>query len=722
MQGSLFREWRVAIVIGRLSPAQFGNDLRARMTVDPEVHHPGDPQPIASHAEGGVSAPHVLSPLAPKRSGDAALAIELKWLREVYQGDHVKQATFRALLMGAILGGALSLQNLYVGLKTGWGLGVAVTACILSYTIYATLVRLLPRVFGPAMSILENNAMQTTASSAGYSTGGVMTSAIAAYLIVNKHHIGFVPLSLWTFFLAVLGTVMAIPMKRQMVNIEQLKFPTGMAAAETLKSLYARDEGSSAKARALAYSGAVGAIVAWLRDAHAPAKFQLALDAQREGGAFGGDTPQWIAWLMVKLTMFSKIPPMIAFPKLTIAGVPAIKYTVAFEGSLIMIAVGALMGMRTTLSMVVAAIVNWAFLAPYIQSTGGITELGFRGIVSWSLWPGAALMVTSGLLTFAMQWRTVVRAFRGLGSTFKKATARERGTVEESANDDARVEAERQLEAVEVPGSWFAGGIVFATLGLVTVGKIYFNISLFFGVLAVALTFVLAIVACRSTGETDITPMSAMGKITQLTYGVLAPGNITTNLMTASITAGGAISSADLLTDLKSGYLLGANPRKQFFAQLVGTVVGTAVTVPMFYVLVPNADMLGTDKFPAPSAQVWAGVAKLLSQGIEQLHYTARWGIVVGGALGIALPLLEMAFPKHRKWFPSSMGIGLAFIVPCFNSISMFLGALMAYLWEKTRPIPAEKYTVALSSGIIAGESLMGVVVMLLGNVLGYLE
>ena len=192
--------------------------------------------------------------------------------------------------------------------------------------------------------------------------------------------------------------------------------------------------------------------------------------------------------------------------------------------------------------------------------------------------------------------------------------------------------------------------------------------------------------------------------------------------MTASITAGAAGSSADLLTDLKSGYLLGANPRKQFLAQLAGTVVGTAVVVPMFYLLVPRADMLGTDKFPAPSAQVWSKVAQLLSKGVHELHPMARWAILVGGLVGIAIPLLEMAFPKRREWIPSATGLGLAFVIPWFNSYSMFIGAFMAYLWAKYRPTAAEKYTVALSSGLIAGESLMGVVVMLLGGVLGYLE
>ncbi len=81
------------------------------------------------------------------------------------------------------------------------------------------------------------------------------------------------------------------------------------------------------------------------------------------------------------------------------------------------------------------------------------------------------------------------------------------------------------------------------------------------------------------TGETDTTPVGAMGKITQLTFGAISPGNMNVNLMSANITAAAAGASADLLTDLKSGYLLGAHPRKQFIAQFAGIFVGTLVTV-----------------------------------------------------------------------------------------------------------------------------------------------
>ncbi|HDH57054.1 MAG TPA: OPT family oligopeptide transporter, partial [Bacteroidetes bacterium] len=166
--------------------------------------------------------------------------------------------------------------------------------------------------------------------------------------------------------------------------------------------------------------------------------------------------------------------------------------------------------------------------------------------------------------------------------------------------------------------------------------------------------------------------------------------------------------------DLKSGYQLGANPRLQFLAQFFGIFSGTIVIVPAFYLIVPTVEVLGSDKFPAPAAQVWASVAKLLSNGFESLHPTARWALVIGGLVGIILPILEKAFPDKRKYIPSAMGLGLAWTFHFWYSLSMFLGGLIALVIEKRRPAIAEKYTIPVASGIIAGESLMGIFITLL--------
>ncbi len=597
-----------------------------------------------------------------------AREIEMNWYNNVYQGDTMKQLTLRAVLMGAVLGGFMSLSNLYVGLKTGWGLGVAITACILSFAIWKTFRILFPFWFKEDMSILENNCMQSTASSAGYSTGGTMVSAICAYLMITGHHMGWQLLSIWTFVLASLGVFLAIPMKRQMINVEQLRFPSGIASAETLKSLHAEGKEGMEKARSLGIAGLLGGAVAWFRDAALP--------------------------------KFMAFPAQLNFPG-SLHGFGWAKWTISWDMSLIMIAGGAIMGWKIAWSMLLGGVINYGFLAPHMVDLGAINpeKLGYREIVRWSTWAGASMMVTSGLVAFLMQWEVIKRSFGAILAIFDKSMKIE--------NDP--------LERIEVPTWWFLTGAGLSGLGCIAVLYFAFDTSFIMGLVAVFMTLILSLVACRATGESDITPIGAMGKITQLMFGVLAPSKMITNLMTASVTAGAAGSAADLLTDLKSGYLLGANPRKQFIAQYFGIFAGVIVVVPAFYLLVPDASVLGTEQWPAPSAQVWKAVAELMAKGLSSLHYTAQMGMLVGGLIGIIIPLLtEFAPKKVRPFIPSAMGLGLSMVIPFFNSLSMFIGALIALVMEKGCAKFAEKYVVTVSSGIIAGESIMGIVIALL--------
>jgi uncharacterized oligopeptide transporter (OPT) family protein len=186
--------------------------------------------------------------------------IERQWFEQVYKGrgDSMPQLTWRAVLIGSLLGSVLSLTNLYVGLKSGWGLGVAITACILSYAVCTSLFKL--GLAKTNMTILENNCMQSTASSAGYSTGGTLISAFAAYMMLNDQSLSIPLMMTWVFFIALLGVTMAIPMKRQMINVEQLRFPSGIAAAETLRALHSHGQKGMRAAKALGIAGALAAI------------------------------------------------------------------------------------------------------------------------------------------------------------------------------------------------------------------------------------------------------------------------------------------------------------------------------------------------------------------------------------------------------------------------------------------------------------------------------
>jgi len=129
--------------------------------------------------------------------------IERQWFEKIYtgRGDTQKQLTLRAVLMGGVLGMFMSISNLYTTLKLGWLFGVAITACILSYSIWNGLLGI--RVARTPMTILENNCMQSTSSSAGYSTGSTLVSAFAAYFMINNQAL---PLGLTLFLLRYLAS------------------------------------------------------------------------------------------------------------------------------------------------------------------------------------------------------------------------------------------------------------------------------------------------------------------------------------------------------------------------------------------------------------------------------------------------------------------------------------------------------------------------------------
>src|SRR5690606_29817926 len=178
--------------------------------------------------------------------------------------------------------------------------------------------------------------------------------------------------------------------------------------------------------------------------------------------------------------------------------------------------------------------------------------------------------------------------------------------------------------------------------------------------IAVPLAIVMAFVASRVTGETDVTPTKALGPVTQLVYGIVTPGNLAGNLMSANVTGGIGLHSADLLTDLKSGYLIGANPRQQFYAQLFGCIAGAAVVVPAFAILIPDPAVLGGEEWPAPSALVWAGVSQAFTNGVDALAPSSRMAVGVGAVLGVVLALMEQLSPKRLGAFlASASGLGI---------------------------------------------------------------
>jgi OPT family oligopeptide transporter len=622
------------------------------------------------------------------------------WLKNVYRGD-MPQLTLRSALTGVLLGGILSLTNLYVGIRTGWSLGVGITSVILAFAAF----KLLSKIgLGTDLTILENNAMQSIATSAGYMTSPLV-AFVPAYMLVTNRPIPWWQVIPWMVCISTMGALFAFPLKKRFINDEQLSFPEGYAAGVVMDNLHG--EGGAVglfKAKVLGAGAAISAFIQLIRSE----KVMAALRAPFL------TLPEYWDDLVYK----------IATPRLM--GVRLVDLNIQLDSSIVMLGTGGLMGVKAGASLLVGAFVNYFLLAPWLMSHGIIAGTGFRAITKWSLWWGVAMMTTASLYSFFSRPELLVSAFRGM---FKPRAA---------ARRDAGAAALRQPQAEAAPAAAPRGDVLghielplkvslvgIPILGTIVVlmGMRFFGITWWMGALAIPLVFVFAIIAVNSTGLTSITPIGAMGKLTQLTYGAIAPGNMTTNLATAGITADVVSSASNLLMDIKPGYMLGAKPRQQAIGHVLGILAGSLVAVPVFYAIFQgDVSRLTVEPLVLPAAQVWRAVAELLAKGFSSVHESARWAMLVGGVLGV---VFEAANQRMKGRFPlSGVGVGLATVVTFPDCLSMGLGALGFWFLGTRFKDPARtghrvfvENRETLCAGIIAGGALIGIALILLETV-----
>lgn len=647
------------------------------------------------------------------------------WLANVYRGD-MPQLTWRSAITGMLLGAFLSLTNLYIGARTGWSLGVGITSVILAFAIFKVLSRV---GLARDMTVLENNAMQSIATSAGYMNAPLFTS-LAAYTMITGTIIPMDRAMIWMFVLALLGVLFAFPMKKRFINDEQLPFPEGAAAGVVMDALHESDAKEGLfKAKLLLGGGLLSAAIELLRDD----KVMRALFALKS-------IPHYYDELLYKGRLADLLKKWELTP--AIRGVPLNELTIRFDTGIIFIATGGLMGIRTGVSLLLGGILNYWILAPLLIERGIILprngHYGFGQITLWALWGGVACMTTSSLYAFFSKPKVILDAFKGLSRKGAKTDV---------------------LADIELPVKMSIIGVPIVGALVVVLGYVWFDIAWWLGVVAIPLVFLFSLIAVNSTGLTAITPTGALGKLTQLTYGVLAPKNITTNLMTAGITAEVASNTANLLMDIKPGYLLGGKPRHQALGHVLGAVAGLVLSVPIWYLVLIHGDIgvYGTEKIPVPSALTWKAVAEVLMKGLDFLHPTAKSAVVIGAILGVVVEITKQV-TKNR--FPlSAVALGLAFVLNFADIWAMFLGSFVFWLlerrasrWHKAaeaekgaprreeaekdapqgeqapgarspaapaakRPwfVLAAENTEAICAGVIAGGSLMGIGLSVLG-------
>ncbi|MBN2341349.1 MAG: OPT/YSL family transporter [Deltaproteobacteria bacterium] len=601
------------------------------------------------------------------------------WRKEVFKGD-MPQLTIRSALTGMILGSVLSLTNLYVGIRTGWTLGVGITSVILAFATFKILSKI---GIAKEMTLLENNAMQSIATAAGYMTGPLVSS-IAAYMLITDTMIPMYQTILWIIFLSLLGVLFAFPLKRRFINDEQMPFPEGRAAGVVMDSLHSETGAAGLfKAKILAIGAGVSALIEILRNDH----FMSMIRAP---------------FLRIP-HYYDELIYRVATP--SIFGTPLKDMTIRMDTSIVMVAAGGLMGIKTGLSLLAGAVINYFVLAPWLIQEKIIAEASFKAITMWALWGGVAMMTTASLFSFFSKPQVILRAFTSL---LKK-----------------RSRSEDVLKDIELPMGVFLVGIPVVGGLCVVLAHLFFDVSVFMGILAIPLVFVFTLIAVNSTGLTSITPTGALGKLTQLTYSVIAPGNITTNIMTAGITGEVAGNASNLLMDIKPGYMLGGKPRHQAIGHVLGILAGSVVAVPVFYLILNNnISLMTSEKMPMPSAQIWRAVAEVLTQGLSFLHPSAQVAIVVGAVLGILFEIISIK--THGRFPISGVGMGLAFILPFADSLAMATGAILFWILKKKCTAPSSlPYRIfvenheTVCAGGIAGGALIGIVLIVLETVSG---
>ena len=598
------------------------------------------------------------------------------WLENVYRGD-MPQLTLRSAFFGMLIGGVLSLTNLYVGMKTGWTLGVGITSVILAFATFKAVEKL---GIGNEFTILENNCMQSIATAAGYMTSPLVAS-LAAYMMITGRVIPMMATMSWMIAVSILGVLFAFPLKRRFINDEQHPFPEGRAAGVVMDALHTSDAASGVfKAKLLALFGFGSALLELVKSGQVPL---IRIKDGLEEYVYA-----WLSW------------------QPTLMGTRLQQLTVSVEPDHVMMAAGGLMGIRTGVSLMLGALLNYCILTPIIIQYGDIfgtvgadgeLVFGFRAITTWALWGGVAMMTAASILAFLSKPAMIVGAFSGLF-----------GAKKQGDRDDC-------LRDIELPMRVFVVGIPLAGAAVVYLSWKSFGVSPWLGALAVPLVFVFTIIAANSTALTSITPLSALGKLTQLTYAALSP-SMTTNIVTAGITAEAASNASNLLMDIKPGYMLGGKPRHQAIGHVLGIMVGAVASVWVFYVafLRNNPAGLVSDKYPMPAATVWKAVAEILTRGLSELPTTAILAAAVGAVIGLAL---ESAKLVTKGRFPvSAVAMGLAFIIPFTTCLAMFLGSF--FFWAAGKVLKRKDSLLygtfvenlePVCAGVIAGGALMGV-------------
>ena len=588
--------------------------------------------------------------------------------------SHVKGAelTPQTFIAGAIVAAIMGASYPYMVLKLGFGPNVSIVSAFFGFVILSVIAR-------KSYDRWQNNIVQTAGNSAAqtaFMCGVLASFDMLRHSTVVSFKLDPSPLQVfvWLSCASLLGTLLAVPMRRHFIVDEQLPFPDGTAAAETLMVLD--------PPRGVGKEDA-----GWRQARQAAIVLGIGLAASGLVMLFRSDVP-------LPPPVFGWIPDTLTTGKLAL-GAAGASFVVAKMGvgasvSLLSIGSGFLISQRVNTWMLVGGVLGWLVAPLALIHYGVLHDQPTRSqVLYWVLWPGVGMMLSGGLTTLALRWRLLLNAMRALRSA--------------GAGGD------------EFPLPWVIGGVIVLALAFCGIQYAFFGLPVWMTAVSILLSIPLMLVGLRALGETNWGPIGALSNLMQGLFAAIAPGNVDANILANGDTGTIAVTSEGLIQDYKAGHLIGSTPRNMTIAQLLAAPIGAAALAWSYPALVRTYGLIGDNaKLAAPGSRRSAAIAELLSHGAGQIPASALWAMLIAVLAGVVFAIMEQS-PRLKRWAPSPTGVGLGVLLPFASVFTIFLGGIIALVWTRAAPRQAEVYRVPLASGFIAGEAMIAVLVAILG-------
>ncbi|KAF2849824.1 oligopeptide transporter-like protein [Plenodomus tracheiphilus IPT5] len=658
------------------------------------------------------------------------------------QASQPQNFTLRGVLVGLAIGVVICFSNMYFGLQTGWVSGMAMPSALIGFAYFKVVARTLKLPFTP----VENVLVQSVAGSVGtmpLGCGFVGVIPALNYLLKPEENgpldISLWRLIIWSVGICFFGVVFAVPLRKEMIIREKLKFPSGTATALLIKVLHGDEKSPDLIAREriqnegeqTGIEEAQGLLQrsSSQRDEH-NLRPSLDNDTRGQQEELGGDG-DWRSKIRLLLISFggSALYTVISYFIPQLHDIPIFGLSMAqtwlwtLNPSPAYIGQGIIMGPATTLHMLLGAIIGWGILSPLAKYKGwapGPVSDWTNGSKGWIVWISLAIMLADSLVSLG--W-LIIRPCIAMAKTYAPTLKQTFQTHTWTQLLTLRISPSHQYTPLSPSHPPPPPSLLLCILAIHTTFP--HLIPLPSTLLALLLSLLLSIMGVRALGETDLNPVSGISKLTQLVFALITPRSnpnaVIINLVAGAVSESAALQAGDLLQDLKCGHLLGAAPSAQFYGQLVGSAVG-AVLSALVYKLYTRVYPIPGGLFGVPTAYVWVFTARLVTgDGLPDMVVQWAGGAAVVFAVGTAVRVWGVAKKNagERVWWVDFVPGGIAVAVGMYNTPSFTLartiGGLISLWWRRWKG-RSETPIIVLASGLILGEGLFSIVNLLLAS------